>query len=798
MTERDELLLSMMIQDAYRRPVTTPETLIRGDIKHFHFPDLLLYLRRIQATGVLHIVREKVRKKVYISAGVPTAAQSNLKQELLGEFLVSRGAITQDQQKQALRLHVEKQINFAAAAMEMGAIGREDLFKLARQHFLTILYSLFGLKNGTYRFDEQELPQVLFCYQVSFSRMLVFGMRLISDRQVLLDMLGDLNKVAVPTDRFSEHTQIMFIEKERAVIDRIDGKRALKEIVESSHAPSLTAMKALLILLYHGLVRFEVELDAKAVDELVDLEASDAELLGFQAYQPGRPDEEESVAGDDFLIPPYGISAEREEPSQGAANRQSQRTGATDLETELPHESVLRVDRLFSEQTTWIDTLLWGVAPVAPQTESWQTKGGGELKKEGLVENLSPDPADALEPEPSDEVTPSATENPSPESEQRDESELPAATVSATASEEAIVVGGDAPSDRPRTGEDHPVGEEDAILNLVEPIDEETEVALPQMEKPPPDLAALPIDTDGDEPLTLGGPLYAEQPGSEIPAPPPSAQSISNLKKPMYWTAILFIVGFGLYSLSPWGSERPTPAPVTPQEAVDPAVPETTAPAERVQAEEALPVEGDRNTSISAEQDVFSVSPDEKGGEPDDKNARSEEEAVLAPSNPDGTDYNAPFLPEEAAGENQALAPENETEVTPDRIEPTAQGTEEAVQPAATETSVPPGLVVEAFRLLVNEQPTQVPAGAALVVSPGDKLVIEGLMPPPATAELVKINFVGFVGNKRFNDGEDRGYVIQSRDLLRRHALDAQGTIYRIEASAGEDRVAEIFIRIRR
>ncbi|MFC1537919.1 M14/M99 family metallopeptidase [Candidatus Latescibacterota bacterium] len=44
-----------------------------------------------------------------------------------------------------------------------------------------------------------------------------------------------------------------------------------------------------------------------------------------------------------------------------------------------------------------------------------------------------------------------------------------------------------------------------------------------------------------------------------------------------------------------------------------------------------------------------------------------------------------------------------------------------------------------------------------------------------------RVNFVGFVGNKKFNDAEDRGYIIDTaRDLMSRRSLDNDESLYQI------------------
>ncbi len=60
----------------------------------------------------------------------------------------------------------------------------------------------------------------------------------------------------------------------------------------------------------------------------------------------------------------------------------------------------------------------------------------------------------------------------------------------------------------------------------------------------------------------------------------------------------------------------------------------------------------------------------------------------------------------------------------------------------------------------------------------------------------VLVNFVGFVGNKDFNDADGRGYEIRPDDLLRRHSVDHKGNLYRVEATVKNQPIAGIFVRI--
>jgi len=60
-----------------------------------------------------------------------------------------------------------------------------------------------------------------------------------------------------------------------------------------------------------------------------------------------------------------------------------------------------------------------------------------------------------------------------------------------------------------------------------------------------------------------------------------------------------------------------------------------------------------------------------------------------------------------------------------------------------------------------------------------------------------RINFYGFVGNREFNDAEDRGYDIDTAsDLIERLSLDRDGSLYRVEALKGNTVIGQVFIAL--
>jgi len=99
--------------------------------------------------------------------------------------------------------------------------------------------------------------------------------------------------------------------------------------------------------------------------------------------------------------------------------------------------------------------------------------------------------------------------------------------------------------------------------------------------------------------------------------------------------------------------------------------------------------------------------------------------------------------------------------------------------------------------LEVNGLRQVVSDGERLKVVKGDRIklldaVIEGLK-----GQDVMVNFLGFVGDRRRNTGEDRGYTINTAtDLWTKYSKDRVGLVYPIVVSHMGKRIGEIFVEL--
>ncbi|MEA2014141.1 MAG: M99 family carboxypeptidase catalytic domain-containing protein, partial [Thermodesulfobacteriota bacterium] len=110
--------------------------------------------------------------------------------------------------------------------------------------------------------------------------------------------------------------------------------------------------------------------------------------------------------------------------------------------------------------------------------------------------------------------------------------------------------------------------------------------------------------------------------------------------------------------------------------------------------------------------------------------------------------------------------------------------------------TVNPG--VNFFKIRINGKEIYYPNGSHVDIVSGDLVELIEIDTGPVTLAGVVCNFKGFVGNSRFNTGEDRGYVINTAtDLWKRYSLYKKGRAYQVIVSRNDkDIIGRLFFDI--
>jgi tetratricopeptide (TPR) repeat protein len=134
--------------------VAVAPSVLRGEIGSPAVPALLLRLFNSQASGELELRSQRTRKVIYLLSGHPIFVQSNLRSETLGELLVRRGGLTEEQHHSVLVYANQNHLKYGEALARTGLLSeREVMQELVNQTRFKIR-SCLRWPQGEYMFSE--------------------------------------------------------------------------------------------------------------------------------------------------------------------------------------------------------------------------------------------------------------------------------------------------------------------------------------------------------------------------------------------------------------------------------------------------------------------------------------------------------------------------------------------------------------------------------------------------------------------------------------------------------------------
>jgi len=126
------------------------------DLGRYPFARALAELSAIQGTGTLSLRSGTSQKTIVIREGAPVHADSNLAEEALDRFLVSRGDVEAEVAREAMTTAVISGRNVGEVLVEMGALRPEQLFQALERAIAARILSAFAWQHGELSYDPNE------------------------------------------------------------------------------------------------------------------------------------------------------------------------------------------------------------------------------------------------------------------------------------------------------------------------------------------------------------------------------------------------------------------------------------------------------------------------------------------------------------------------------------------------------------------------------------------------------------------------------------------------------------------
>jgi hypothetical protein len=94
----------------------------------------------------------------------------------------------------------------------------------------------------------------------------------------------------------------------------------------------------------------------------------------------------------------------------------------------------------------------------------------------------------------------------------------------------------------------------------------------------------------------------------------------------------------------------------------------------------------------------------------------------------------------------------------------------------------------------VNGNAQRIEHGETVRIKKDDELKLIDYIDSQQNPVSMKLNFVGFVGNPKTNDGQDRGYKIKQKNLIRRFSVNGLGQVFEIKAEKNNKLIAQFYV----
>jgi hypothetical protein len=238
---------------------------LKGNIKNFRLPEIFIYLHRNKKTGTLSVKTPLFTKEVYFIKGEAIFSSSTYEDDRLGEMLVKAGKITMKQYDTSVKLLKKTGKRQGSILVELGYLTPKKLFWGVKYQVREIIYSLFRIEDAEYIFKAGKVPiQEAITLKMSVGDLVYEGVKRIDNWTRIRNEMPDTETVIqLRSDPLHLFQDVELGSQDKKILSKVNGKRTIKDIINSSRISSFGAMKTLYALWSTGIIEEKKKETAK-------------------------------------------------------------------------------------------------------------------------------------------------------------------------------------------------------------------------------------------------------------------------------------------------------------------------------------------------------------------------------------------------------------------------------------------------------------------------------------------------------------------------------------------------------
>ncbi len=240
------------------------EHALEGRIEHVPLGDVLQLLTQQRQTGVLEV--EKIPSgsgrsvSICLKDGSVALVLGHVEETefRLGRYLLREGLIDRDDLERIVRHRGTSRGLLGTHLVKLGYISLEELSKVLVRQSSELVYEALRWPRGRYRFVRfASRPEAIDAQLgLPMAAVLMEGLRRVDEWRLIEEQIRSFDDVPRRDEEALAHVDASRLSaEERRVLDAIDGRRSVRELIEHVHMASFDVCKILFQLLTSRLVR---------------------------------------------------------------------------------------------------------------------------------------------------------------------------------------------------------------------------------------------------------------------------------------------------------------------------------------------------------------------------------------------------------------------------------------------------------------------------------------------------------------------------------------------------------------
>ena len=218
---------------------------ITGNLETMQLAELLQWLSQSKKTGTLVIDNTAVKKRIFFRDGRIISSASTDPREYLGQFLVSRNYITNEELTGAIQMQEKTGMLLGKILVSIGAIQEEELHRMLQLKAEEAIFDIFAWPAGSFEFLDGELPKLeMIPISLDVTGLVMEGARRVDEWRRIRGVIPSLDAIPVTVVDDAAGDESL-PPAERRVLAEIDDRSTVDEVRERAHATEFFACRVL-------------------------------------------------------------------------------------------------------------------------------------------------------------------------------------------------------------------------------------------------------------------------------------------------------------------------------------------------------------------------------------------------------------------------------------------------------------------------------------------------------------------------------------------------------------------------